>query len=475
MGASIRNISAGEAFVKLVSRDQGAMAMLEKVGKKLESMGALAKAAGLALLKYGSIATAALGAAVAVFAKTGDAIHKMSIRTRTGAEQLTALQFAADKSGTSIDQVAQAMFRANRRIGNAISGTGPAVRALDELGLSAEKLSQMSGDQQFLALVGALEQVENEARRNQLAFEIFGDNFRQLQPLMAEGKDGIEALMAEARKLGSTMSDEDVAAAAKFTDAMGALKAQLMTLVRNIGASVAPALTSLLERMQPLLATLTNWETFWNRIDVLWRTGVNTLANYWDTFTVGVGVSFAIMIQKVQEAIVKLLNQIQKAGELIPGNAGLAIQLGAHETAADIIGSHGDLEGRKTTAINALKGRIKNRNADTALARQRLDQSIAALNARRSGGGAGSDASGGGGFGPGTGEGFAEGSGAFLEELFERAGAEVGRLSSVGTFSGQRLGASLGGFDVDKQQLDKLSEAVRLLQKIERKGGGVFA
>lgn len=242
-------VKAGQAYVELGvknSLDKG----LKAASKQLKSFGASTARAGAAIAGVGGAVLTPLLGATAGFASAGDKLDKMSIRTGIAVESLSGLAFAAEQSGTSIDQLANAMFRANRRIGNAVTGTGPAVRALDELGLSAEALASMTPEEQLYALTDALAGVENQARRNQLGFEIFGDNFRQIQPLIAAGTEGIKELTDEAADLGRVMSGEDAKAAAAFTDAMNRVKSSITGVTLQIGAALAPVL----ERMANLVA-----------------------------------------------------------------------------------------------------------------------------------------------------------------------------------------------------------------------------
>lgn len=260
--ASRRDIESGAAFVRLYLKNdlnKQLKSALQSAGSQVRGIGTRIAKAGAGVTAIGTAIAAPLLGAVKHFASVGDQLDKMSIRTGISVESLSALQFAADQTGTSIESLAQALFRARRRIGNAITETGPAARALKELGLNAQELSEQSPEDQFLQLVDALQGVGNEARRNQLAFEIFGDNFRQIQPLLDQGADGIEELMKKAEELGIVMSTEDAKAAAEFTDAMDALKKQIMATVRSVGSALAPALTSLLKRIQPVAKRVIEW------------------------------------------------------------------------------------------------------------------------------------------------------------------------------------------------------------------------
>ena len=255
-----RAIKAGEAFIELSLRDQKMQGGLRGA---LRSMGRIAAAAakvGVAMAAaFGTGALVAIQNSVRHFAQFGDQMEKMSQRTGLSAQTLTELKFAAEQSGTTIEQLGQAMFRANRRIGNAVTETGPAVRALKELNLNAKDLARQSPETQLEMLVDALAEVENPARRSQLAFEVFGDNWRQLAPLINSGSDSIRALRKEAQELGNTLTDQQAADAAKLADAMNRLKTAFQGLRTQLGATLAPAITLMLDQMTNFLVEWRKW------------------------------------------------------------------------------------------------------------------------------------------------------------------------------------------------------------------------
>ena len=190
----------------------------------------------------------------------GDAekLQKLSIRLNAPVEELSKLGFAANQSGTSIDSLGQALFRMNRRIGNAATGGGPAARALQYMGLSAKRIVDMPIDQKFMLIVDALGKVEDEAIRNQMGFELLGDNFRDIQPLIAQGTDKIREYMDEAERLGIVVTAEQAAKAAALTDKWNQMYFVIKDIALEIGTALAPALISIMDLMKQFLPTITN-------------------------------------------------------------------------------------------------------------------------------------------------------------------------------------------------------------------------
>jgi len=182
----------------------------------------------------------------------------MATRTRIGAEALQELSFAAQISGTNIDSLSQALFRARRRIGNmALGGGGPAARALETLGLNAKELAKMQPEKQFFKLISSLKAVGDEAQRNQLAFEIFGDNFRDIQPLIDAGADSIDNLRDRANRLGLVLSSREIKQAEELTDAFFEFGEVAKMAAIKIGAAFGPSLKIIFTGLAEAIADLT--------------------------------------------------------------------------------------------------------------------------------------------------------------------------------------------------------------------------
>ena len=263
-----KGIPAGQASFTLKLNDQ-ITGRMKRIGSSIKNgmgrIGAAAKAGAMVAAKaIAAIAGAAIAAGAAIlklgktFAAYGDKFGKMATRTGIGAEALQELSYAAEISGTNIDSLSQALFRARRRIGNmAIGGGGPAARALEKLGLNAKELSKEQPEKQFFKLVAALKAVKNEAERNQLAFEIFGDNFRDIQPLIDSGADSIDAMRDRAQRLGLVLSGREIKQAEALTDAFYELGQVLKMTVVKIGAAFGPTLIPLLKRLAEFIADIT--------------------------------------------------------------------------------------------------------------------------------------------------------------------------------------------------------------------------
>jgi hypothetical protein len=123
--------------------------------------------------------------------------------------------------------------------------------------MDAKKLSKMSPEKQFKKLVAALRAVGNEAERNQLAFEIFGDNFRDIQPLLDASAESMDAMRERAKRLGLVLSDTDIKQAEALTDAFYELGQVIKMTFVKLGAALGPTLVPILKGLAEGIADIT--------------------------------------------------------------------------------------------------------------------------------------------------------------------------------------------------------------------------
>ena len=222
-------------------------ATTKKVAASAAAMGKAFKSAAT----FGLSAFAGMGAAIAgfgtasaaVFARVGDSIDKMAKRSGIGVEALQGLRFAAEQSGSSIAVVEKSIFKLDRAIGDAIGGSTALQDDFARLGVDVNALSQMTPEQQLGVMADALMAIENPAERAALGARLMGRGFEELQPLLQEGSQGINALTSEYDQFGVALSATDVGAAAELTDAFNRISTVVRGFIVNVGAKFAPTLT----------------------------------------------------------------------------------------------------------------------------------------------------------------------------------------------------------------------------------------
>ena len=268
---------AKDVTIKISAKDMASSVMkavsdsVKKMGKQVaattKKVAASAKAMGKALksaFTFGLSAVASMVAAVAgfgtvsaaVFARVGDSIDKMAKRSGIGVEALQGLRFAAEQSGSSIAVVEKSIFKLDRAIGDAIGGSTALQDDFAQLGVDVNALSQMTPEQQLGVMADALMAVENPAERAAMGARLMGRGFEELQPLLQEGSQGINALTSEYDQFGVALSATDVSAAAELTDAFNRVSTVVRGLIVNIGAKFAPTLTEIANKFAELSAPI---------------------------------------------------------------------------------------------------------------------------------------------------------------------------------------------------------------------------
>ena len=130
-----------------------------------------------------------------------------------------------------------------------------AVSALDKLGIKLSDLQGLSPDQQFKVFADAISKIEDPMLRMNAAMSVFGKAAGELLPLLSQGASGIDAMQAEAKRLGFALSDDTAAAAAASADAIDNLTLAVKAAAVRFGAVFAPAITAVAKTLGELLTT----------------------------------------------------------------------------------------------------------------------------------------------------------------------------------------------------------------------------
>ena len=246
-------------------------------GKKLAGVGKIA-AGGLAVA--GIAAAGAAAKLAADFLQTGDALHKMNIRTGVSVENLQKLDFAAQQSGSDLETLEKAFLKQSKVINDANSGLTGAVDKLDALGLSAEDLIDLSPDEQFKLIADAMKNVTNDTEKAAIAQEIFGKSGADLIPLLNEGADGINRLSDQAAAAGNIMSADAATAAAEFNDRLNVLKQGVLSIGQKAFAAMLPILFKLIETLETIARVVR--EQVQIAIEKL-QPVIEAMSEYWNT------------------------------------------------------------------------------------------------------------------------------------------------------------------------------------------------
>lgn len=226
---------------------KGVEASLLKAGQSYglsgERMAQLKSVAGLTAGAVGAVGTVAVGVGAALFtmaknaSDAGSEIFDLKAKTGLGAESLSALKFAADQSGSSVQEAAQAFVIYQNKL------TDAAAKGKDLFGIDARKAL---ADQEYAlrALVGVLNgPLPAGYSRSSLAAELMGRSGSNLIATFDTMGGSFDRFLEQARRMGVVLSEEDVRAADEFGDSLTVLETQLSAVGNKMALQFAPEIT----------------------------------------------------------------------------------------------------------------------------------------------------------------------------------------------------------------------------------------
>ena len=165
--------------------DKGGMSLGELA--KASGVAGAAFAAGMAVFNTAMKGVQEVAASFGKALDLGGQLADLSAQTGVAAGELLVLQRAFDNTGAGAEKVSPAITQMSSLIVDAMSGTGAAAKAFDQLSLSAEALINLPAEQQFQKIGTALAGVANETQRSALASNLFGGELgKDLLPLMTD-------------------------------------------------------------------------------------------------------------------------------------------------------------------------------------------------------------------------------------------------------------------------------------------------
>ena len=199
-----------------------------------------ATSAAKSIAGLGVASAAGLAAMYTVTAQAIDQQTKFADKIGISTEALAGLQHAGELTGVAANTMNMGLQRMTRRIAEAAQGTGEAVGALDQLGLSAQELNAMNPDEQFKAIAGAMGEVNSRSEQVRLAFKLFDSEGVALLNTLDAGKEGINGMMTEAEMLGLTLSRIDAQKVEQANDAFDKATKISTGFNRLLTAELAP-------------------------------------------------------------------------------------------------------------------------------------------------------------------------------------------------------------------------------------------
>jgi len=243
---------ANEVVIRVNADVAKAKAGLAGIADKMKSVGRAATVAGGLITGLGV-------ASITQFAKMGDEVQKMALRTGFSTEALSELRVAAELSGSSLKGMETGIRRMSKVIVDAKDGLGESVDALDRMGVSVDDLMGKSPEEQFEILTMALADMADKTDQVATAQEVFGRAGTALLPMLAGGAAGLEEMKQKAHEMGVVFDQEAADKAARLSDSFTTLKGSLQGVMLAIAEQLAPVITDFAEKATTVISKVSAW------------------------------------------------------------------------------------------------------------------------------------------------------------------------------------------------------------------------
>lgn len=259
-------ILIGEAFIELKTDGRQLIAGLSGAEKQViastNAMSQKLATVGKTMTVAGAAITGALALIIKKTVDAGDKFNDMSLRTGESVENLSALAYAAEQSGTNIEGLETGIKFLTRAMADTATGTGTAKDTFTKLGIAVKdtegKLRPTVDVMKEIAT--KISEMKNPAEQAATAMQLFGARSgTELVPLLKEGGKGIDELMKKAEELGIVISTKDAKAADEFKDKMNDLGASLAAAGRDIANILIPPLKDLIEWATEIIKKVRTW------------------------------------------------------------------------------------------------------------------------------------------------------------------------------------------------------------------------
>lgn len=225
-----------------IESDLGKMSHLaEKHNQRMQA--AFAKTGQVAATALGALGVGSFAALIKGSIDAADNLNDLSKKTGVAVESLAGFDLVAKTSGTSLEDIASAVGRLNKSMGEAAGGNKEMAATLKAMGVSAK-----TPEEALYQIADAFGRFENEGDKARAMSQVLGKSWQSLAPALAEGGAGLRAIVEEGKRL-NPVTREMAEQADKFNDAMSRFKTEAAGVGTSIATGILPSLTTLLEQL----------------------------------------------------------------------------------------------------------------------------------------------------------------------------------------------------------------------------------
>lgn len=222
-------LDAAEFATGLTKADLRARRFGEMLG------GGLVKAAGLATAGLAALGLTGAGALALISSQVDSIAGFQDLADKIGdtASNVSALQLAADLSGTAMETVAGASVKLTASLAKTDEEANGTVAALKAIGIESDNFRKLSPVAQIDEIARSLAEYEDGASKTAVAVALFGKSGAELIPFLKD--------QAEQQGLNVRLTEDQIAAADEFSKRIARQKSELSALGQIIVAESVPA------------------------------------------------------------------------------------------------------------------------------------------------------------------------------------------------------------------------------------------
>ena len=212
------------------------------------------------IARLGAMATGiAVGAGAAIYGLASNIannalnIEKTSTALGLHTDEWQKLEFAMGRQNVEGNKLQYALRTYQRLITKAASGNENARSTFEDLGLSWEKMSQLSPAEALLAVGDGIANVTDQAQGMEMAYQLFGTNAGHV--IAGAFRDGGDEIIREgmriAQESGMLIDEYAIASAGAFRNARDELGATFQGLKNQFGVGLFEPLTQAFQTLAP--------------------------------------------------------------------------------------------------------------------------------------------------------------------------------------------------------------------------------
>lgn len=217
-------------------------------------------ALGIGAAAVGAVTTATVAGTKAFIdgaasvASYGDNVDKASQRLGLSTAAFQEWDYVLNIAGTSMDNMQMGMKTLTNQIDNARNGSSDAAARFEALGISMEELNTLSREEIFERAISGFQGMAESTERAALANDLFGRSGQELTPLFNMTAEDTAALIEQANEYGLVMSEDAVAASAKFQDSLTTMQGTMTGLRNRMLGEFLPGMSTVMDGLSMIFS-----------------------------------------------------------------------------------------------------------------------------------------------------------------------------------------------------------------------------